>query len=81
MFQYFNRVSWAIKALSATNQHHAKQLIYYLITELSNGELYYTHHSQQGLNVSFQALLVNPQVFSDKDSNNDITFRYTAYHT
>lgn len=71
-------MSWAIRGLSATNQHQTKQLIQDLITELLNGEEYYIYHSQQGFNASFQTLLMSPQVFSDKGSN--VTLIYTAYH-
>lgn len=73
-------MNWAIRGFSATNQHHAKKLIQDLITELLNGEEYYTYHSQQGFKASFLTLLMSPGVFSDKDRNNDVTLRYTAYH-
>jgi len=56
-------MSWAIGGLSATNQHQAKQLMQDVITELLNGEEYYTYHSQQGFNASFQTLLISPQFF------------------
>lgn len=62
-------MSSAISGLSATNQHQAKHLIQGLITALLSGEEYYTYHSQQGFNASFQMLLMRPQVFYDKDNN------------
>lgn len=61
--QYFNRISWVIRGLSATNQHQAKQLIQDLITELLNGEEYCIYYSHQGFNASFQTLLMSLQGF------------------
>lgn len=69
-------MSWAIRGLSATNQHQAKQLIQDLITELLNREEYYTYHSQQGFNASFQTLLMSPQVFSDKVAMLSLNIQY-----